>query len=428
MEAAFASLGMGTYHEGYSSYHKGHKGSHEGHKESYHEDHEEHEGNLSATESHGLNTDGLNYKNNRGTSVKTSENPCSNNDLRDLRGLRGERECRGETETLVPHPSPLDPRVKLGVPMILSVTGMVNSFTLTWGAVANAYSYTVQYSQDPTFATGAQTGIANAPSTSYTVPGREPDTLYYVRVKSYPNLPGDDTASDYSGTQSVRTLLLMPGTTPGGNDNNASQLQNWFANLESELENMQTLVPDLGRVELDTTGRKRLNGSGSSRWGFIEKVLDLSLDFPQFWPGITDSDALGERVEEIEVLRNLLVWFRKATRMVGDLLLLVGDDAFRIAGGYYAASRDGARRRNPDAVQVFNMLRTFWKFQRRITGQTKKKALSHAKEVADGKRDGSVTFFNEKDQIIEGDRGFVDDSYPKGRGPRSEERETLEEE
>ena len=32
-----------------------------------------------------------------------------------------------------------------------------------------------------------------------------------------------------------------------------------------------------------------------------------------------------------------------------DLLLIAGDRAFRLAGAYYIAARDGARRKNPEA-------------------------------------------------------------------------------
>jgi len=53
--------------------------------------------------------------------------------------------------------------------------------------------------------------------------------------------------------------------------------------------------------------------------------------------------------------------------IVGDLLLIAGDDAFRLAGSYYATVRDGARRQIPEAVQVFQMLQLFWRRRRRAT-------------------------------------------------------------
>jgi hypothetical protein len=58
------------------------------------------------------------------------------------------------------------------------------------------------------------------------VPDREPETTYYVRVKSYPTLPGNDTASNYSAAQAIRTLAA--DGLPGGGDNVVSSLQNWL--------------------------------------------------------------------------------------------------------------------------------------------------------------------------------------------------------
>jgi predicted RNase H-like nuclease (RuvC/YqgF family) len=100
MSAAIANLSSGVYHEE-------HKGNH-------HEAHEELEGILKPVPP---------------AHQRSNENTKDTKNLRDL---------RGKTEPLAPHPSSLDPRVKLNAPMILSVMGTANSFTLTWGAVAGA--------------------------------------------------------------------------------------------------------------------------------------------------------------------------------------------------------------------------------------------------------------------------------------------------
>jgi hypothetical protein len=314
------------------------------------------------------------------------------------------------------------------VPTILSVTGTVNSFTLSWSPVVGAYSYTVQYSQDPTFATGSQTGIVNAPGTTYTVSGREPNTIYYVRVKSYPNLPGDDTASDYSAAQSVRTLASSNGGTPGGDGNTSTSLQGWLTEEKVLFHSISLLVPELVDTQLMSGDRMRLNGSGVRRWGFIEKVLQVSLEYPQFWPNAErDSEALNEYVREITALRNLLIWFRKASRIVGDLLLIAGDDAFRLSGTYYAAARDRARRRDQDAMQVFDMLRLLWKRPRKNSGEqpTKKQEAKDAIALMHGTKVGEMDIINEADTVTRGRHVVIDNVRPK---PRGGVKETLTEE
>jgi len=156
-----------------------------------------------------------------------------------------------------------------------------------------------------------------------------------------------------------------PEATP---NSTATFLQTWLNELQIMFDNFSEIVPELGNTVLDTTERRRLLGSGVRRYGFIEKTVDVAEEFPQFWPSfVTETGELKERVDEIEVLRNLLVWFRYASRIVGDLLLVAGDDAFRLAGAYYATARDGARRKVPEAMQVFQLLQLFWKRPRRMT-------------------------------------------------------------
>jgi len=210
---------------------------------------------------------------------------------------------------------------------------------------------------------------------------------------------------------------LKPEATP---NSTATFLHTWLGELQIMFENFAELVPELENTELNTNDRKRLLGSGVRRYGFIEKVLEVGRDYPQFWPAFGgDEAALRERVDEIDVLRNLLVWFRVAARTVGDLLLLAGDDAFRIAGSYYATSRDGARRKNPDAVQVFEMLRLFWRHRRRMSSSeepTMHEVLRATDALLHGRKDGQITVRNESDSIIKGERVIIDHTKPKPRG------------
>jgi len=212
------------------------------------------------------------------------------------------------------------------------------------------------------------------------------------------------------------TLASSLAPRPSSN-NTATFLHTWLGELQVMFENFAELIPELENTELNTTDRRRLLGSGVRRYGFIEKVLEVGRDFPQFWPAFGGDEAeLRERVDEIDALRNLLVWFRVATRTVGDLLLIAGDDAFRIAGSFYATSRDGARRKNPDAVQVFGMLRLFWR-RRRMNGEPTIHELErdvHA--LLRGSKDGKVAIENESDQIVRGERVLIDNTMRKPRG------------
>jgi hypothetical protein len=323
-------------------------------------------------------------------------------------------------------PVQTSPRVQLDAPTILSVLGTANSFTVTWSAVPEAYSYTVQYSKDPMFATGAQTGIVNAPLTSYTVAGREPDTIYYVRVKSYPNLPGDDTASDYSTAQSVRTLSLGSGGST--NVDVVKQLQGWLNNQQAMNAVIMHDIPQLAGATLSTLERRRLMGSGVKRYGYIDKVSDTASAYSQFWPAdVVELDVLKEKLREIEVLRNLAVLFRWLTRVCEDRFLIVSDEAFQLANAYYGSVRIAARRKAPEAEQVFQLLRSFWNRPRKSSGDpTQKKVVSKVKALQNGTLQGEMLVKNVNDTIIEGDKLVLDYTYPKGCGMRGKEQSFVD--
>ena len=227
----------------------------------------------------------------------------------------------------------------------------------------------------------------------------------------------NDTAPFPSLATGHQPLATSPAASP---NSAASFLRTWLDELQIMFKNFAELVPELETTDLDTTDRRRLLGSGVRRYGFIEKVFEVSDDFPQFWPPFGEGrKELDEHVQEIDALRNLLVWFRFVTRVVQDMLLTAGDDAFRTVRTYYAFAREGARRKNPEAVQVFHMLQLFWKRPRRMngtelsgrrTGEPTEKELErdfHA--LMRGEKDGRIAVEHESAAVSGSMRKVVDD-------------------
>jgi hypothetical protein len=194
-------------------------------------------------------------------------------------------------------------------------------------------------------------------------------------------------------------------------------------------------IPELTNTTLMPLERRRLFGSGVRRYGYIDKVSDTATSYPQFWPndihgenGVVDIEVLKSKMREVEVLRNLVIFFRWLTRVCEDRFLVVSDEAFRFANAYYMSVRLAARRRSPGAEQVWQMLQSFHLRPRKSSGEpTQKQALKNYKLTQKGKRVGSVGAYNEGTTVKVGDKGFWDNTMPVNQqGVRMKETETLE--
>ena len=302
------------------------------------------------------------------------------------------------------------PRAVLATPVITAITSVGSHFMrVSWTPVANADSYLIQSSTGSAFTSNVQSHSVDSSVTSILLSELGANTLYYVRVRAIAS--GTNTNSEYSPTKSARTAIAT-------NDENATHLQNWLVELQTVTSDFTTLLPQLETTELNSAARMRLNGSGVRRYGFIEKTADISGEFPQFWRASGQgTKELATMVREIEVLRNLLVWFRWAARVVQDLLLMTGDDAFRLAGSYYTVARDEARRRNPEAQQVFEMLQLFWRRRHRTTEEPTERELERDfRALLRGTKDGEIVVRNESDHVVKGEKVIIDNTMPKPRG------------
>jgi len=106
--------------------------------------------------------------------------------------------------------------------------------------------------------------------------------------------------------------------------------------------------------------RRRLQGAGIRRYGFISKTLEISESKMQYSPRTFDRDALRRMVTAIDGLRSIIVTARQVIDIAEDYLFQESDDAFRAALIYYNTVRDLARHGDVGAKEVFAVLRPFF--------------------------------------------------------------------
>jgi len=189
-------------------------------------------------------------------------------------------------------------------------------------------------------------------------------------------------------------------------------------------------LPGYEDILLSPADRRRSLGSGVRRYGYIDKVSDTALEYPQFWPAYTSNpERLKELIREIEVLRNLLVYFETDARIILDQLLEAGNEAFRLANVYYGAVRQAARQQNPQGETLYRMLKLFWKRRRRTTDEpTEMEVERDAKGLLHGTKEGSLLITNESDRVTKGVKTVVDEttSVKQHGGMKVAETEKME--
>ena len=348
-------------------------------------------------------------------SAKTAENlkKLSANSAFSARNTNQRASVASASSACNNHTLEASPRAPLATPSITGIAAVdSHSLRVTWNLVSSATGYLIRYSTDDTFVNNMFTLTAAATTSTATLYGLQPNTLYYVSVQAIAINSADN--SPFSVTRSGRTESVPESAT-------VRDLQTWLDEDQNLFQSFSAILPQIGSTVLDTTDRKRLLGSGVRRFGYIEKVYEVSQEYPQFWPALVtnaDIEKFADLVKEIDVLHNLMIWFQYASRVVQDMLLLAGDDAFRQAGMYYTTARDMASRKIPEAMQVYNTLKSFWKKRSKTSSQqepTQKEAERDFRAVARGKKVGKVVAINESDTIIKGKRMIIDETMPKPR-------------
>ena len=164
--------------------------------------------------------------------------------------------------------------------------------------------------------------------------------------------------------------------------------------------------------ELTEADRRRLLGSGVRRYGFLDKVSDIMATNPQFIPSFLDEEEFKELIRKLEEVRNISVILQQTMRANNDVLLLLGDEAFRMALMYYGAVRDAALRRVPGARALFNILRQFFRHGRPQSEQpTEHEVERDVRALLHGHKEGEIVIRNEADHIVKGERTIVDDAH-----------------
>ena len=173
--------------------------------------------------------------------------------------------------------------------------------------------------------------------------------------------------------------------------------------------------------------RRRLQGAGIRRYGFISKTLEISESKMQYSPRTFDRDALRRMVTAIDGLRSIIVTARQVIDIAEDYLFQESDDAFRAALIYYNTVRDLARHGDVGAKEVFAVLAPFFARRARTRAEedvpTQKQAIRDAKAIIRGGKDGEVLIKGKRRAVVRKELEVLDETGRPRGGVKITERE-----
>ena len=213
-------------------------------------------------------------------------------------------------------------------------------------------------------------------------------------------------------TEKEETKNITNGGNGGGTHGNNGMFVSTaeLSRMENELlPLLNTMTEEWQTISLTNSDRLKMLGSGVRRYGFIDKVSDLALTNPEFIPPFLNIEELKERIREIEGLRDISVTLQQMQRINDDILLVTGNDAFRLALMYYNTVREASRRNIPGALALFKALELFFRRPR----HTKDEPTDHEVErdvhaLLHGHKDGEIIIKNESPHTSGGEHVVVD--------------------
>ncbi|MCL1958233.1 MAG: hypothetical protein FWF68_01390, partial [Spirochaetes bacterium] len=158
--------------------------------------------------------------------------------------------------------------------------------------------------------------------------------------------------------------------------------------------------------------RKRLNGVGLKKLGFIGRALLLAAENSEFLPHYLTLQKFQDDNQYFLSLRSAFDVLMQVREILWNVIIEASDILYTDALEYYASVREAAKRRVDPAETLFNDLAVFFKRGTR-TGEepTERKTLTDTKALLHGKKDGKIIIENIKPHLTGGKHKVIDETF-----------------
>jgi hypothetical protein len=110
-------------------------------------------------------------------------------------------------------------------------------------------------------------------------------------------------------------------------------------------------------VELSQGEARELPLMGDKSYAFVLKALEFAKQYPEF-AGLIDVAEFEKDVQTVQVLREFHVQLSQLSKKVDDTMTLAGSEAYVAGLTYYGTSKEGLKRKVPNATLIVEELKT----------------------------------------------------------------------
>jgi len=237
---------------------------------------------------------------------------------------------------------------------------------------------------------------------------------------------GDVTAvfpTDTSSGQMVHGMDLSrrPPNNPEMPMDYIEDMITSFTSWRNELEDFA--------AHLRALDRKRLNGVGLKKLGFIGRALQLAAENPEFLPHYLTLRKFQNDNNYFLALRSAFDLARQIQELLWNVIIEASDVLYTDALEYYAGVREAAKRRVDPAETLYNDLSAFFKSRGTREGeqQTEKKTKRDVNALLHGKKDGKIVIENISPKITAGTHKVIDETFKATAGFKETEEGEIKE-
>jgi hypothetical protein len=184
--------------------------------------------------------------------------------------------------------------------------------------------------------------------------------------------------------------------------------------IMNNLDSLKMLVEQYAQ-HMRPLDRRRLNGVGIKKLGFIETAYELAVSNQEFlphWLSINKFDDDNGRFNTLKIIMSLS---KQIEELLWNITIESADILYTDALEFYQSVQSAAKRRVDAAEALFNELRVFFtsrgSWSQNEDAPTEKQAQRDFTAVLHGRRDGEVAVRNVRPKLTAGKREVIDKKF-----------------